>query len=57
MLSGAGFFFFFFRLYSSPGRGVVEGSEEQPTCLAAIQSVGSFNAHLNPPACSVVVAD
>lgn len=57
MLSGAGFFFLFFRLYSSPGRGVVEGSEEQPTCLAAIQSVGSFNAHLNPPACSVVVAD
>lgn len=53
MLSGAGF------SVSAPLQvgGLGEGSEEQPTCLAAIQTVGSLNAHLHPPDCSVVVMD
>ena len=53
MLSGAGFFL------SPPLQvgGLGEGREERPACLAAIQPVGGFRAHLHPPACSVVAAD
>lgn len=53
MLSGAGFF------VSAPLQvgGLGEGREEHPSRLAAIQTVGSFNVHLHPPDCLVVVAD
>lgn len=52
MLSGAGFL----SLLLSRSGGLEEGSWEQPTLLAAVQTVGSFHTHLHPLDCSATVA-